>query len=62
MAVEGGLHDAALYAVSTPVDEPDLAEPGVSGRSDVFFDDRGNIARREGVQIEFSFDGNAVDA
>jgi len=61
VTVEGGLYDPALHAASAPMDEPDVAKPGVRGRCDVFLNDGGNVARGEGVQIELGFDGNAVE-
>ena len=60
MAVECGLHDAALHAFPAPVDETDVVKPGLRGRSDVFVDDGRNVARREGMEVELRFDGNAV--
>ena len=59
MALERGLHDAALHSMSTSVNQPDVAEARVSGRSDVFLDNRGDVAWREGVQVELGFDRHA---
>jgi hypothetical protein len=53
------LHDAALHADTAAVDQPDLGEsPGV-GRFQVVRDDRGDVARREGVKIERILDRDA---
>jgi hypothetical protein len=49
-----------LYPNPTPVYQSDLVEPCLVRRSDVFVDDGGNIARREGVQVDRVFDWNAM--
>lgn len=58
--VERGLNDAALHAAAAAVHEAHAVKPGVPGGVDVFLDDRRDIPRREGVQVEFPVDGNAL--
>jgi len=56
---EQRLHDRALDADPTTVDQPHLDEsPGVGGFQ-IVRDDRGNVARREGVQIQRILDRDA---
>lgn len=58
VAFEDVLHDAALDAYAPAVDEPYFAEPrGVRFRH-IVFDDRGDVARCEGVEVQRAFDGN----
>jgi hypothetical protein len=59
MAIESGLYDAALNAASAAVDEPNLSKARIGSRVDVFLDDRGDIARRERVEIDFGLDGDS---
>ena len=54
------LHDGALHALAAAVNQPDLAQPGLVGRVDVFLDDRRDVARGERVQVERAFDGNVM--
>ena len=56
---ERRLDDAALDAAAAAVDDPDLVQAGGSSRVDVFVDDRGDVARTEGVEIDLVLDGNA---
>ncbi len=58
MPLEGLLDDAALDAPAPAMDEPHLAQAGGVCFIQVLFDDRGDIARGEGVQIEDTFDGD----
>jgi len=58
MAFEFGLHEAALYSSTAPVHDPHDFVPGALRGVDVFFHDRPDIARREGVEIELVFDRN----
>ena len=59
MARENGLHDLSLDADAATVDQPHLGKPsGVCGVQ-VFGDDRGDVARRERVQIERILDRDA---
>ena len=60
MAIEHVLDDAALDALAAAVNQPDLAEAGVVRRRDVFLDDRWNVARGEGVEVERRFDRHPV--
>lgn len=56
MAIERGLHDAALDAVPAPVDNPDLAKSRARGGGHVFLHDRDDVAGRECVEIQFGLD------
>ena len=59
MAGEDRLHDLALDADATAMDQPHFGEPsGVSGL-EILGDDRGDVTRREGVQVERILDGDA---
>ena len=52
------LHDAALYALAAAVNQPHLSQArGVCG-VDILLDDRLDVARREGVEVERVLDGN----
>ena len=52
------LHDAALHAVAAAVDQPHFAQAGGVGGGQVLVDDRADVARVEGVEIERGFDRN----
>jgi hypothetical protein len=52
------LHDAPLHSCPPAMDEPYLAQAGGVGFIQVLFDDRRDVARREGVEVEGSFDGD----
>ena len=54
--IECRLHDTTLNAAATSVNHADLMEPGFGSRGDVLFDDRRDVARREGMQIELALD------
>ena len=54
--LEGLLHDAALHAEATTVDETDLAQPGGMRFVDVLFHHRRDVAWRERVEVESAFD------
>jgi hypothetical protein len=58
VTIENGLDESALHAAATPVDEPDLRDARSGRCFDVFRDDRRNISRQEGVQIDLGFDGD----
>jgi hypothetical protein len=60
MTIDRGLDDPALHAASPPMHEADFAEAGGCRSRNVFVNDRGNIARRERVKVEFSLDGNMM--
>ena len=53
------LDDGALHPDSPPVDQPDFAEPALVGGPEVLLDDRRNVARGEGVEVERVLDGDA---
>ncbi len=59
MTLERGLHETALHAVPAAVDEPDVAQTGGGRRRHEFDDDRRDVARREGVQVDLAFDRDA---
>ena len=52
VVLEGLLDDAALDAFAATVNQPDLAQTCFVRRGDVLGDDRGDVARREGVEVE----------
>ena len=54
------LNDASLNAFAAAVNQPDLTQTRVIGRVDVLLDDRGDVAGREGVQVEVVFDRDTV--
>jgi hypothetical protein len=60
VAVERGLHDAALHAAAAAVHEPDLFEARVSGSGHVFVDDRGNVGWRKSVEVDLALDRDMV--
>lgn len=60
MALEGGLHDAALDALPASVDEAQAAETGLVRGANVLLDDGGDVGGREGVQIKFGLDRNGM--
>jgi len=62
MVVERVLDDAPLNAPPAPVDESELSQAGFVCGAHVLLDDRRNVTRREGVQIEFGFDWDAHQA
>ena len=45
MLFQDGLHNRALCAASTPVNQAQLAEAGVMRGTDVLIHDRGNVTR-----------------
>ena len=61
VALQRLLDHAALDALPAPVNETYFAEPGLVGRADVLVDDRGDVAGREGVEIDEVFDRNPVN-
>jgi hypothetical protein len=59
MAGQHALHDPALHADPSTVDQSDLEEsPGLGG-VEILGDDRRHVARREGVQIQRILDRDA---
>ncbi|HEY6358045.1 MAG TPA: hypothetical protein VIX35_07365, partial [Vicinamibacterales bacterium] len=60
VALEDGLHDAALHASAPAVDEADLNQAAFVGRPQVLFDDRRDVPRLEGVKVELGLDGDDV--
>ena len=57
MAFERLLDDATLDATAASVNEANLAKAVFPGSRDIFLDDRFDVARTEGVEIENAFDG-----
>jgi hypothetical protein len=55
---QGLLHDAALHPCSPAMNEPDVAQSGSVCFIQILFDDRWDVAGREGVEVEDPFDGN----
>ena len=60
MPLECLLHDAALDALAAAVNQPDLAQARLVRGVHLLLDDRLDIARREGVEIEERLDGDVV--
>lgn len=58
MAIEQRLDDAALDPAPAAVNEPDLGQPRLARGMQVLVDDRGNVRRLEGVQVELARDGD----
>ena len=58
VVLEGLLHDAPLNALAASVNQPHFAEAGFVCCRDVLRDEGGDVARREGVEVERVFDGN----
>jgi hypothetical protein len=59
MAFERSLYDPALHAASSSVHDTDFVKARSRRSLDVLGDNRGNVARREGVKIELGLDGDA---
>lgn len=57
--LEGLLHDATLHAHSAAMNDPHFTKSCRMRLVDVLFDDRGDIARREGMQVELAFNGDS---
>ena len=60
MSFERLLDDRTLDAPSTPVDESHFSKTSGVSLVDVFLDERRDVARREGMKVQFPFDGYAV--
>ncbi len=58
MAFEERLHDAALHAAPSTVDEPDLRQSRFARCLQVLVDDGGNVGGSERVQIELARNGD----
>jgi len=58
MALEEGLHDAALNAAAAAVNQADFRETGLLGGMQVLVDHGRNVRGREGVQVELGGDGD----
>jgi len=56
--VDCGLHDPALDAAASPMDDADVAESGLLSGVEVFRYDGRHVARREGVKVELGLDWN----
>src|SRR4051794_34943950 len=53
VAIEHRLDNPALHAASATVHQADFGQTRRRGGMHVFVDDRRNIARREGMQVDF---------
>ena len=60
MPLEHLLHDAALDAFAAAVNQAHLTEAELVRGVDVLLDDRRDVTRREGMQVDMVFDGKAV--
>lgn len=60
MALEGLLHDAALHAPASSVDQPHFAETPFPRSGHVLVDDGGDVFGGEGVEVEGVFDRNST--
>jgi len=58
VALERLVDDAALHPLPAAMDESDIAEPGGVRFVEILLNDRGDVSRREGVQVEGAFDGD----
>ena len=59
MTLEHGLNNPALDAASAAVNQPHVPEAGCGRGVDVLGHDRRDVARREGVEIDFALDRDA---
>jgi hypothetical protein len=59
MSIERLLHDPALHAFAASVNEAHFAKPCFVRGRDVIGDDRRNVARREGMEVERIFYRNS---
>ena len=57
--LERCLYGPTLNAAAAAVNQPDLLQARRCRRVDILADNRGNIARREGMKIELVFDRNS---
>src|SRR5438034_8873266 len=62
MAFERGLHDAALHATASSVNQTDVLEACRGCGIDVLSNHGRNVARREGMEIELALDRHANEA
>jgi hypothetical protein len=56
MLLQRRLHDPALHAFASPVNQAHFTQSSFMRRADVFVDDGGDVAGGEGVEIELRFD------
>ena len=61
MILQRLLHDAPLHALASTVNQAHLAKPRFVRGGDVLGDDRRDVARREGMEVERVFDWNLQD-
>jgi alpha-1,2-mannosyltransferase len=57
---ERRLHDAALNSTAAPVDQAHFMESRRRRGFDVLFDDRADVRRRKGVEIDLVFDWDSI--
>src|SRR5438309_8073679 len=60
MPFERLLDDAPLHTAATSMNEAHLAQTALPGDVHVLLDDRFDVARLEGVEVERLFDGDAA--
>ena len=60
MRLQRRLHDPALHAAAAPVNQPHFPQARVVRRAHVLLDDRSDVPRAEGVQVEEVLDRDAV--
>lgn len=60
MAFEDGLDDGPLNAPPAAVHQTDFAEAGGRRGSYVLVDDRRDVSRREGVEVQLGLDGDVM--
>jgi hypothetical protein len=60
MPLESLLDDPALDPLAAPVNQADLAQPGLVRRLHVLLDHRSDVTRRERMEIERSLDRDSV--
>ena len=59
MLLERCLHRRALHSASAAVNEPHFGQTERRSGVDVVADDRHDVRRREGVEVELALDRNA---
>ena len=59
MALQCGLNDATQHSAAAPVHQAHLEQTDGCGLFYVFGDNRGDVARSEGVEIQLTFYGDA---
>ena len=60
MRVERRLNDAALNSSSAAVYQADFPQAGPTGSHDVLIDNRTDVSRLKGVEVDLGLDGQAM--